>query len=708
MAAMATAVDLPPSRIESEVVRLRALMEKGQFAAALSGATALLEEVPENRDVWYIIAVSQRYLQRISDALATLERFEKIHPDYSRLFQERGHCYVALRQAEPAIQAFLRAVNINPSLHASWNGLKVLFKMTGLAAESQNAAAHLETLAKLPTEVLTATSMFADGEIFPAERLVRDYLLKHGNHVEAMRLLAKIGMKLDVLDDAEFLLESALMLAPDYHAMRYDYALALLQRHKHPQALAELDRLLEIDPRNRAYKITYATACVGVGNNEEAIERYRAILAETPETPDLYLSIAHALKTLGKQDEAVENYRTAYRLKPSYGDAYWSLANLKTYRFPDEELAQMRAQEQIPGIRTEDRYHLCFAIGKALEDRAQYPDSFRYYERGNALKKAEIRFKMQPIERNALLQEAVCTREFIEARRGYGCPDPDPIFIVGLPRAGSTLLEQILASHSKVEGTSELPNILRLVSELQGREPESASPRYPQILANLNADDFRRHGEKYIADTRVYRRGNPRFIDKMPNNFRHVGLIHLVLPNARIIDARREPMACCFSNFKQLFAAGQEFTYSIDDIARYYAIYERLMRHWDTVLPGKVLRIQHEDVVDDLEGNVRRILDFCGLDFEPACLEYYKTERSVRTASSEQVRRPIYKEGLDQWRCFEPWLAPLKSALGALVPQSDEGALVPQSDEGALVPQSDEGALVQHSDEEHEGSMTAR
>jgi tetratricopeptide (TPR) repeat protein len=676
------------SRIESEVVRLRALMEKGQFAAALSAATALLEEVPENRDVWYIIAVSQRYLQRIPDALATLERFEKIHPEYSRLFQERGHCYVALRQAQPAIQSFLRAVNINPSLHASWNGLRVLFKMTGLAAESDNAAAHLETLSKLPTEVLTATSMFADGETFPAERLIRDYLLKHGNHVEAMRLLAKIGMKLEVLDDAEFLLESALMLAPDYHPMRYDYVLVLLQRHKHPQALGQLDRLLKIDPSNRAYKITYATACVGVGNNEEAIERYRAILAETPETPapDLHLSIAHALKTLGKQQEAVENYRTAYRLRPSYGDAYWSLANLKTYRFADEELAQMRAQEETDGIRTEDRYHLCFAIGKALEDRALYQDSFRYYERGNALKKAEIRFKMQPIERNAVLQESVCTREFFEARRGYGCPDPDPIFIVGLPRAGSTLLEQILASHSKVEGTSELPNIVRLVGELQGREPDSANERYPRILENLTAEDCRRHGEKYLADTRIYRSGKSRFIDKMPNNFRHVGLIHLVLPNARIIDARREPMACCFSNFKQLFASGQEFTYSIEDIARYYAIYERLMRHWDTVLPGRVLRIQHEDVVDDLEGNVRRILDFCGLDFEPACLEYYKTERSVRTASSEQVRRPIYKEGLDQWRCFEPWLGPLKSALGPLVPPSDKGPSVPQSDEGPPVP----------------------
>jgi len=666
------AADVPntgtSSPIETEVIRLRALMESGSFTGALSGATALLEQVPENRDAWYIVAVCQRYLHRVHDALATLERFEAIHPGYSRLFQERGHCHVALREAEPAIAAYLRAVNINPSLQASWNGLKVLFKMTGRRAESENAAAHFETLAKLPPEIRTASSMFADGEIFPAERMVRDYLLKHGDHVEGMRLLAKIGIKLDVLDDAEFLLESALLLAPDYHAMRYDYALTLLQRHKHPEALVQLDRLLEIEPRNRAYKITYATACVGVGNHEEAIERYRAILAEPGRepAPDLHLSIAHALKTLGRQAEAVDHYRTAYRLRPSYGDAFWSLANLKTYRFLDEELAQMRAQEQAPGIASEDRYHLCFAIGKALEDRSQYEESFRFYERGNALKKAETRFKMQPIERNALLQQAICTRELFEARPGPGCPDPAPIFIVGLPRAGSTLLEQILASHSKVEGTTELPNILRLVGELQGRDTDTVNPRYPAILPSLTADDFRRFGEKYLAEASVYRTGKPRFIDKMPNNFRHIGLIHLILPNAKIIDARREPMACCFSNFKQLFAAGQEFTYGIEDIARYYVMYERLMRHWDEVLPGKVLRVQHEDVVKDLEGNVRRILDFCGLDFEPACLEYYKTERSVRTASSEQVRRPIFKEGLEQWRRFEPWLEPLKSALGSL------------------------------------------
>jgi tetratricopeptide (TPR) repeat protein len=479
-----------------------------------------------------------------------------------------------------------------------------------------------------------------------------------------MRLLAQIGMKLDILDDAEFLLETALMLEPEYRAMRYDYAVTLLRRHKHAQAIAELERLRAGEPGNRAYEITYATACVGLGRHEEAIERYRALLLDSPQAADLHLSVAHALKTLGKQKEAVESYRAAYVAQPDFGDAYWSLANLKTYRFTEGEIERMRLQEQRADIRAVDRYHLCFALGKALEDRGEFAESFRYYQAGNALKRSEVRFTLQPILRNAELQAAVCTREFFEARKGYGLNCADPIFIVGLPRAGSTLLEQILASHSQVEGTTELPEILRLAGELQGRDPDPANPRYPAALKDLKPEDFLRFGEKYIADTRVYRSGLPRFIDKMPNNFRHIGLIHLILPNAKIIDARREAMACSFSNFKQLFASGQEFTYSLEDIASYYRMYVELMRHWDQALPGRVLRVQHEDLVEDLEGNVRRILAFCDLDFEPSCLAFYKTERSVRTASSEQVRQPIYKEGLDQWRNFEPWLGELKSALG--------------------------------------------
>jgi tetratricopeptide (TPR) repeat protein len=655
-----------PSPIESEVIRIRALLQKNEFASALAAAETLLVEVPENRDVLYMIAVAQRYLQRTPEALATLERLEKLHPEYSRLYQERGHCYVGLRQAEPAIAAFLRAVNINPALPASWNLLNGLFKMTGQPENAAMAAAHVEKLASLPPEVVTATSMFSDGEIFPAERMVRDFLLKHGDHVEAMRLLAKIGMKLDVLDDAEILLAAALELAPDYHAARHDYAIVLLQRHKHAQSLQEIERLLRVEPNNRGFRVTHASAYVGLGQHERAIELYRDILAETPRAPDIHLSVAHALKTLGKQQDAINSYRTAIDCRPSYGDAYWSLANLKTYRFPDEDIVTMRAREQSLDIALEDRFHLCFALGKALEDRAEYAESFQYYERGNALKKEQIRFRIEPLERNTRLQKQVCTREFFAARRGVGHPSEEPIFIVGLPRAGSTLLEQILASHSQVEGTLELPDILRMVADLQGRDPDTANPRYPAVLADLDAEAFRRLGQKYLDDTRIYRTDKPRYIDKMPNNFRHVGLMHLVLPNARIIDARREPMACCFSNFKQLFASGQEFTYSMEDIARYYRTYVEIMHHWDAALPGRVLRVQHEDVVEDLEGSVRRLLDFCGLKFEPACLEFYKNERSVRTASSEQVRRPIFKEGLDQWRNFEPWLGPLKEHLGEL------------------------------------------
>ena len=326
----------------------------------------------------------------------------------------------------------------------------------------------------------------------------------------------------------------------------------------------------------------------------------------------------------------------------------------------------MRAAETAPNTQLVDRFHLCFALGKALEDAGQYAASFAYYERGNALKKTESRYRPESTERNAHLQISICAAELFAARQGMGCPSAAPIFIVGLPRAGSTLLEQILASHSQVEGTTELPEIPRLAQELQGRESTDSSPRYPGVLRELTVADFQRLGEKYLADTRVYRTGKPRFIDKMPNNFRHIGLIHLILPNAKIIDARREPLACCFSNFKQLFASGQEFTYSLEDIGRYYRSYVELMQHWDAVLPGKILRVQHEEVVADLEGNVRRILDFCALPFESGCVEFYKTERSVRTASSEQVRQPIFKEGLDQWRHFEPWLGPLKDALGDL------------------------------------------
>ena len=658
----------PPSRIETEIRRVRELLRRREFEAALRAGKALLAEVPENRDALYVVAVSQRYLQRIPDALTTLARLETLHPRYPRLFQERGHCHVALRAAGPAIEAFEHAVTLNSSLPASWRALSALYRMAGQEAHAKRAAENVEKLASLPVEILTAFSMFADGEIQQAEQVVREYLLKHGDHVEGMRLLAQIGVEHDVLDDAELLLENALRLAPDCHAARYEYAVVLVKRHKHLLAREQMEKLLRIDPDNRIYRTTYATVCMGFGDYERAVPLYRELLREMPEDPELHLSIGHALKTQGKTAEAIAAYRAAAKVKADCGDAFWSLANLKTYRFTDDELARMCAAEAAPGTRPIDRYHLAFAIGKALEDRAQYAEAFAYYERGNALKKTECRYQPGVTERNTRLQKAVCTAEFFAARSGFGCTSAAPIFIVGLPRSGSTLIEQILATHSGVEGTMELADIPRMVQELEGRSEDQGEPRYPAVLARLAAEDCRRLGEKYLADTRVYRSAKDTFIDKMPNNFRHLGLIHLILPQAKIIDARREAMACCFSNFKQLYASGQQFTYSLQDLGRYYRSYVELMTHWETVLPGKILRVQHADVVADLEGSVRRILDFCGLDFEPGCIEFHRTERQVHSASSEQVRQPIYTEGLEQWRHFEPWLGPLKAALGDLGP----------------------------------------
>ncbi len=663
-----------PSALASEAARTRALLRECKFTEALAAGRALLAGAPDHRDALLFVAVAQRYLSRIPDALSTLETLERHHPRFSRLYEERGRCFVELKQAPPAIEAFLRAVNLNHAMPGSWAMLEGLYRMTGQSENAAMAASHVATLRAIPAEIVTATGLFEDGDLDAAEPMVRAYLLQHGDQVEAMRLLARIGIARKVYDDAEILLAAVLGLAPEYRAARKEYAEVLVELHKYPEARRELEQLLKEDPQNRLYyQGLYATSCVGLGEHDRAIALYRELLQGTSEDADLHLSIAHALKTLGRRDEAIESYRRAAAARPNFGDAYWSLANLKTYRFTDDELTRLRAAQAAPGIGLIDRFHLCFALGKALEDRGEFAESFHYYELGNSLKRSESRYRPEIVENNTRRQIEVCTAEFFESRRGWGAQNPDPILIVGLPRSGSTLIEQILASHSKVEGTQELANIQQTVSRLRGRDPDPNNPRYPRILEQMSAEDFRSLGEQYIADTRVYRTDKPCFIDKMPNNFRHLGLIRLMLPRAKIIDARREPIACCFSNLKQLFATGQEFTYSVEDIARYYRTYLELMRHWDRVLPGWILRVHHEDLVDDLEGNVRRILDFCGLDFEPQCIEFHKTVRSVRTASSEQVRLPIYREGLDQWRNFEPWLGPLKDALDdALTRYRDE------------------------------------
>jgi tetratricopeptide (TPR) repeat protein len=571
-----------------------------------------------------------------------------------------------LRRPADALRAFRQAVTLNPALLASWSKLAELYARESDESAAEHAREQLQRLRALPRELLSVASMLHEGRLYKAERLCRSFLKQNPRNVEGMRLLAELGVRLLVLDDAEFLLESAVEFEPDNLAARHDYVKILQKRQKYARALEEAETLRRRAPGQPAFELLFANQHAAIGDYDAALEIYDRMIAEHPGLPGTYLVRGHALKTVGRYEDAIDSYRSAISQRPAFGDAYWSLANLKTYRFPKEEIERMRVAEREPATGLVDRYHLCFALGKALEDRRQFDESFGYYERGNDLKRAETRYSPERIEREFRAQAETCDEHLFHRAKTHGCPAPDPIFIVGLPRAGSTLLEQILASHSQVDGTMELPNILALAHRLSGRRMVGDDPRYPGVLAELEPEQLREFGEKFIEDTRIHRSGAPYFIDKMPNNFRHIGLIHLILPSARIIDARREPMACCFSGFKQLFAEGQEFTYGLEEIGRYYRGYVELMDHWDRVLPGVVLRVRYEDVVSDLESQVRRILDFCGLPFEDNCVDFHRTARPVRTPSSEQVRQPIYTAGLEQWRHYEAHLGPLRDALGTL------------------------------------------
>ena len=625
------------------------------MAVALSPAYARL-------DAELRTAQSLRTANSLTAALVALQRLESAYPQSGRLQQELAHVHRALENESEALSAYRRAVGSNDALAESWAALDALCRARGELAEAEEAARCATRLAQLPPPVALASSLLNEGEITAAEQTVREYLQRHGAQVDAIRVLAQISIKLNVLDDAEILLENLVRMRPDYADARFEYVYVLAQRRRYEPALLEIQPLLRQSPSNPAYRKLHALICDGLGRGEEALQIYAQLSLEFPDDTEIAVSMAQILKSRGSTEAALQLFKSAQAAPASFALASLGLSNSKSYRFDDEELARLRQAEAAPTATLVDRYQLCFALGKALEERAQYEESFRYYARGNALKRSEIKLDPETLVQTMHRQRVVCTPELFGARRGVGSPCPDPIFIVGMPRAGSTLIEQILASHSKIDGTLELPDIPRLVHQFRDRDPD-APPRYPAILAELAPQEFRELGEAYIHDTRVHRKGAPYFIDKMPNNFRDIGFIHLILPNARIIDARRDAMSCCFGNFKQLFPQGMEFKYSLEELGRYYTQYVALMEHWDKVLPGKVLRVQYEDVVNDLEGSVRRLLEFLGLPFEPACLEFHKTARTVRTLSSDQVRRPINRDGLDQWRHFEPWLGPLKEAL---------------------------------------------
>ena len=639
----------------------------GRIDAAIARLDTVLSAEPDHVDAHYMKAVALRFSGQTDRARDALTDLKRLAPDFGRALQEEGHLERAVGDASAAIAAYRAAVMANPALFAAWDALAGLLESAGEGAEARQCRAQAEALKALPKPLLAASNHLYENRVHKAEALARGFLQKHPRHVEGMRILAEIGKRFGVLDDAEFLLESAAEFEPDNIAVRLDLIEVLRKRQKHEAALEQCRLLLDRDPDSPVFLSRYAVEALAVGDYDAALAGFDKVLATLPGDAGTLAGRAHALKTMGRTEDAIEAYRAAIAAMPGYGEAWYGLANLKTYRFTDAELDEMQAREAAPGLRTHDRIQLCFSLGKAYEDRGAYDTSFAFYERGNDLKRVQTRYTPQIMEREFAAQIAACTPELFAHQGGKGYPAPDPIFIVGLPRAGSTLLEQILASHSQVDGTLELPDILATAHRLRGRSRGDGTGRYPGVLHELDEEQLRALGEAYLDNTRIHRQGAPFFTDKMPNNFRHVGLIKLILPNARIIDARRAPMACCFSGFKQLFAEGQEFTYGLDEIGRYYRGYVELMDHWDRVLPGQILRVQYEDVVADLEGQVRRILDFCGLPFEQACLDFHANERAVRTASSEQVRQPIYASGVEQWRHFERHLAPLKSALGPVL-----------------------------------------
>ena len=637
------------------------LIQRGEVQAALSAIEALPRDVQQSLRCAYMKGVCLRNLRDFAAAEQVLLALVEQHPSYGRAFQELGHLYRDANMPVEALNAYATACHLNPGLKASWVGQQHLIGKDSPERLSQ-INQRLQWLESLPPNLAASWDLLHEGKLHKAEQLCRQFMQQNPQHIDGMRILAEIAVRNGVLEDAEFLLESAVAFDSSHRQARIDYVQVLSKRQRFQKAVDEAKALLKRAPDNPQLQSLYAIQCMQLGDYETALTLFDKILERVPHDPVTNVSKGHALKTGGRSDDAVAAYRAALDSQPFYCDAWYSLANLKVYRFDDDELAAMEALENNPHLGGQDRVYLQFALGKAYEDRKDYAQSFTHYAKGNAIKKAQLQYRAEGTTKECDEQVSACTPEIFA--RQTGCQAPDPIFILGLPRAGSTLLEQILSSHSMVDGTLELPNVLSISGKLRRLGQRQGNQKYPFNLADLSAEQLTTLGEEYIRDTKIHRQSAPFFIDKMPNNFRHIGLIKLMLPNAKIIDARRDPMSCCFSGFKQLFAEGQMFSYDLQDIGEYYLDYIRLMEHWNAVLPGFVLKVQHEDVVADLETEVRRMLDFCSLPFEESCLEFHKTERNVRTPSSEQVRQPIFSTALEQWKHYEPWLGPLKTKLG--------------------------------------------
>ena len=639
-------------------------VKEGSFEHALNLLKIILKDHPEHIDSLYLAAVSSRYLRQFEESKKFIESLLIIAPDMGRAYQELGHLNRDLGDEEKAVVHYRQACELNPALTAGWNFLYQYFVKNNNKPAADHALEQINKLGSLPGVLLYIDQILNEGRLGMAEAKCRAFLKENPTHTYAMSLLAEIANRLGYFDDAEFLLEKAVEFKPDDGDLRMKYASILRKKQKFAKTMEQVNILCDKHPDNLTYQAQKASEIMQNGDHETAITLLDDILSKNPYNFSTFTSKGHAQKTLGKTDEAIKSYQSAYQIKPDHGEAFFSLANLKTYSFSSSELESMREQVSRVDLSLRDKAYFHFALAQGCEVNGEYDEAFFHLEKGNKIKNDQSQYSIERMEKELQAQIEICNDKFFHDLGNGGCDTKEPIFILGLPRAGSTLIEQILASHSMVDGTLELPNILSIAQSLRGDDIYGKLGNYPKSMESLSLDQREALGRGYIEDTKMHRKDAPMFTDKMPNNFRHIGLIHLIMPNAKIIDARRYPMDCCFSMFKQLFAQGQEFSYGLAEAGSYYRNYVNLMDHWNSVLPDKILRVNNEDVIEDLEGQVRRMLEFLELPFEEQCISFHETDRSVRTASSEQVRRPINKDGMERWKPYSKHLKPLVDNLG--------------------------------------------
>jgi tetratricopeptide (TPR) repeat protein len=637
-------------------------MQSGDPEMAMKICQGALEQTPDEPNFLTLLGASLARQLRWSDAEDALKRALKSAPDYPKAHEELGNVFLRNGKPEAAIDCLERALELDPSLDSARMRLSQALNRAG---DPDQAYSIMESfLEKNPHHKLMveAAELQHKGHTEAAEKIYRDILRQDSRNVDALRMLALLAIRLEHYKDAETLLRRAVGIAPDFRMAWLDLGRALAERSEFEEGIRCIQRGIELDPTQAMAFVTLGNTLARASRQEDAIEAYQAAARLRPGHAGIFLGLGNVLKTIGEQEQAVEIYRHGIELNPDFGEMYWSLSNLKTFQFNDIEVAAMEEQLGKENLSADSQVHFHFALGKALEDREEYARAFGHFDAGNHVRREQESY--DPVETEFINDRIikVFDAEFLDLHKNKGLPDPAPIFVVGLPRSGSTLVEQILSSHSQVDATHELPEVGRVIKHLNAHN--EAGKNFPEAVATLANSGFRELGQLYMQYAGKFRKDGAYFIDKMPNNFPSIGFLSLILPQAKFIDTRRHPMDNLWSAYKQLFAKGQSFTYDLFELADYYKQYLRMMKHWDELLPNRVMHVHYEHMVSDQETQTRRLLEYCGLDFEEACLRYYENKRAIRTASSEQVRRPIYTSSIGVWKHYKDQLSILQDLLG--------------------------------------------